>query len=81
MALLYALDDRCALAVQLICVPSMRFPLAVFETAAGVRLEHTVLLAEVAVAEAAVTNDALSGLLAILEVAARLAWRHLGRFV
>lgn len=36
------------------------------------------LLAEVAIAEAAVSDDALSGLLAVLEVATRLARRHVG---
>lgn len=78
---LYAFDGRCPLAVQLICVPGMRFPPAVFETAAGVGLEHTVFLAEVAVAEVAVADDALGGFLAVLEVAARLARRHFGRSV
>lgn len=39
-------------------------------------LEHAVLGAEMAVAEAAVANDELGGFPALLEVASRLASRH-----
>lgn len=38
--------------------------------------QHAVLGTEVAGTEAAITDDALSGFLALLEVASRLAGRH-----
>lgn len=40
------------------------------------RFEHAVLVAEVAVAECAVADDALSCILALLEVATGFAGRH-----
>jgi hypothetical protein len=54
----------------------MRLLLAVLQTRTGMGLEHTVLRAEVAVAKAAVTDDPLSGFLALLEVATGLARCH-----
>lgn len=54
----------------------MRLLLAVFQTRAGVGLEHAVLRAEVAVAKAAVTDDPLGSFLALLEVATGLSRRH-----
>lgn len=43
------------------------------------RFEHAVLFAKVAIAESAVSDDALGGVFALFEVAARLADRHVGR--
>lgn len=57
----------------------MRLLLAVFQTAALVVLQQTVLAAEVAVAKGAVTHDALSGLSAVLGGATELLSRHDGR--
>ena len=54
----------------------MRLLLAVLQTSTGMGLEHTVLGAEVAVAEAAVTDNPLGGFLALLEVATGLARCH-----
>lgn len=73
---LHPLDDGRPLAVELVCVAGVRLLLAVLQPAARVRLEHAVLLAEVAIAEAAVADDALGGVFALLEVAARLADGH-----
>lgn len=70
--LLDSLDGDCALGLELLAVALFLFLLAVLEAGAIVRLEHAVLAAEVAAAEAAVTNDALCGVLAIFEVAADL---------
>lgn len=74
----YALDDVGALAVQLIGIAGMRLLLAVLQAGTGVGFQHAVLGAVVAIAEAAVADNALSGFLALLEVAARLAGRHDG---
>lgn len=52
----------------------------VFETGALVVLEEAVLAAEVAVAEAAVADNALGRVTALLEVAADLLLRHGGRW-
>lgn len=73
---LYALDDNSALAVQLIGIAGVGLLLAVLQPGAGVGFEHAVLRAEVAGAEAAITDDTLSGFLALLEVATWLAGRH-----
>ena len=70
------LDDGRSLAVEFICVSGMRLLLAIFQAAAGVRFEHAVLVAEVAIAECAVADDALSCILALLEVATGFAGRH-----
>lgn len=74
----YALDDNGAFAVQLIGVAGVGFFLAVFQSGAGVGFQHAVLGAEVAGAEAAVTDDTLGGFLALLKVATGLAGRHCG---
>lgn len=72
----YTLDNLCALAVQLIGIAGVGLLLAVFQTGAGVGFEHAMLGAEVAVAEAAVSDNALSLFLALLEGASGLARRH-----
>jgi hypothetical protein len=54
---------------------------AVFETAALVILQQTVLAAEVALAEAAVTNNELGSLAALGGVATDLLSSHDGRWV
>jgi hypothetical protein len=66
------------LIVEFIGVPGVGFLLAVLETGAGVSFQHPVFGAEVAVAETAVTNDALGSFLALLEIATRLARSHAG---
>lgn len=72
----YALDSLCPLVVELIGVASVGLLLAVFQTGAGVSFQHSVLGAEVAFAEAAVTDDSLGCLLAFFEVATWLARGH-----
>ncbi|BCR97115.1 uncharacterized protein AKAW2_30434S [Aspergillus luchuensis] len=72
----YALNDVSPLTVELIGIAGVGLLLAVLETSAGVSLQHAMLRAVVTTAEAAVSDDALSGFLALLEVAARLAGRH-----
>lgn len=54
----------------------MGFLLAILEASARVGFQHTVLGAEVAVAEATVTDDTLSGFLALLEIATWLTGSH-----
>lgn len=78
LAASYTLDDHCPLGVQLVGIPGVGFLLAVLQAAAGVCFQHTVLRAEVAVAKAAVADDPLGGLLALLEVASGLAGRSHG---
>lgn len=78
--LLYTLDDLSSLTVEFIGIPCMGFFLAILETGTGMSFEHSMFRAEVAVAKAAVTNDALGGFLAFLEVATGLAWSHVGRW-
>lgn len=72
----YALDDLGALVVQLVGVAGVRFLLAVLEAGARVGLQHAVFGAVVALAEAAVADDALGELLAVLGAATWLARRH-----
>jgi hypothetical protein len=72
----YTLDHHRPLAVQLVGIAGMRLLLAVFQTRAGMGLEHAVLRAEVAVAKAAVTDDPLGSFLALLEVATGLSRSH-----
>ena len=72
----YTLDNLCALAVQLIGITGVGLLLAVFQTGAGVGFEHAMLGAEVAATEAAVSDNALSLFLALLEGASGLARRH-----
>lgn len=74
----YTADDLCALGLELCSVALVRLLLAVFQTIALVVLEETVLSAEVTVAEAAVSDDALGSVLALLEGAADLLLRHVG---
>lgn len=74
----YTLDDLCTLAVQLVGIASMGLLLAVLKTRAGMGFEHAMLGAEVAVAETAVSDNALGRFLALLETASRLAGRHNG---
>ncbi|KAI9035374.1 uncharacterized protein KD926_003674 [Aspergillus affinis] len=72
----YTLNDLGAFIVELVGVPGVGFLLAVFQAGAGVGLEHTMLGAKMAEAEAAVADDALGGFLAFLEVAAGLTGSH-----
>lgn len=72
----YTLDNLCTLAVQLIGIAGVGLLLAVFQTGAGVSFEHAMLGAKVAAAEAAVSDNALSLFLALLEGASGLARRH-----
>lgn len=72
----YALNDVSPLTVELIGIAGVGLLLAVLETRAGMSLQHAMLRAVVTTAEAAVSDDALSGFLALLEVATRLAGRH-----
>ena len=71
-----ALDGNGALAVELVCVAGMAFLLAVLEALALVVLKHAVLAAVVAAAEAAVADNGLGTVLAVLEGAADLLGRH-----
>lgn len=72
---LNALDSDGPLALQPSLVALLLLLLAVLETGACVRLEHAVLATEVTAAESAVSDDALSGVLAVFELAAHLLWR------
>lgn len=72
----YTLDDLGALVVKLIGVAGVRLLLAILQAGTRVGLKHAVFRAEMPVAEAAVADDALSGFLALLEIAARLADGH-----
>lgn len=78
LAASYTLDDDRPLRVQLVGVSGVGFLLAVLQTAAGVCFQHAVLRAEVAEAKAAVADDPLGGLLALLEVTSGLARSHGG---
>lgn len=79
MPVSYTLDDHRPLGVQLVGVSGVGFLLAVLQTAAGVCFQHAMFRAEVAVAKAAVADDSLGGLLALLEVASGLAGSHGGQ--
>jgi len=72
----YASDDLRSLCLELCGVALVRLLLAVFQAAALVILEQAVAAAEMALAEAAVPDDALGGLLALLGGAADLLGRH-----
>lgn len=72
----YTLDNLCTLAVQLIGIAGVGLLLAVFQTGAGMGFEHAMFGAEVAAAEAAVSDNALSLFLTLLEGASGLARRH-----
>lgn len=76
MCVLDTLDSHGALAVELNRIPLVGLFLAVLEALALVVLEQTVLAAEMAVAEAAVTDDALRRVLALLVAAADLLRGH-----
>jgi hypothetical protein len=60
------------LALKLLLVALLVLLLAVLEPRAAVRLQHAVLATEMARAEAAVADDALRGVAAVLEAAADL---------
>lgn len=68
-----------ALAIQLIGVPGVRLLLAVLQACAGMSFQHTVFRAVMPTAKAAVPDNPLSGFLAFLEIAARLARSHVGK--
>lgn len=70
--LLYPLDSHGALALQLLLVPVLLLLLAVLQPRAVVRLQHAMLAAVVPFAEAAIPDDALGCVLAVLEVASDL---------
>jgi hypothetical protein len=65
-------DGNRPLALKLLLVALLVLLLAVLEPRTAVRLQHAVLAAEVAGAEAAVAYDALRGVAAVLEAAADL---------
>lgn len=67
---LNALDGNGPLTLQLLAVAILLFLLAVLEAGTIVRLQHTVLPTKVTLAEAAVADDALCLVFALLEVAA-----------
>jgi len=71
-----ALDSNGALAVQLIRIPVVALLLAVLESDALVVLEHAMTAAVSAFAEAAVADDGLGAVLAVLEGAADLLGGH-----
>jgi len=69
------LDRHSALTLKLLLVPVLVLLFAVLQSRASVRLKHAVLAAEMTLAEAAVADNPLRGILALLEVAADLLWR------
>jgi len=71
-----ALDGDCPLAIQFGGIALMALLLAVLQSVALVVLEHTVLGAVVAAAEAAVADNGLCAILAVLEGAADLLRGH-----
>ena len=71
-----ALDGNSALTVQLVGISLVALLLAVFQTLALVVFQQPVLPAKVAGAEAAVTDNALGGVLAFLEATPYLLRRH-----
>jgi hypothetical protein len=71
-----SLNGNRPLAVQLIRVPLMTLLFTVLQALALVVFEHAVLTAVVAIAEAAVADDGLCAVLAVLEGAADLLWGH-----
>lgn len=74
-----ASDDLRPFSFQLGSIARMGLLLAVFQAAALVIFQQTVLATEVAIAECAVSNDALGSLSAVLGVATELLGRHDGR--
>ena len=69
-----ALDCDRPLALELLPVALLVLLLAVLKACAVMRFQHAVLATEVARAEAAVADDALRGIAAVLEAAADLFW-------
>lgn len=69
-----ALDCDRPLALELLSVALLILLLAVLKACAVMRFQHAVLATEVARAEAAVADDALRGIAAVLEAAADLFW-------
>ena len=76
MSRLNTLDSNGALAVQLVRIPVVALLLAVLQSLALVILEHAMTAAVPALAEAAVTNNGLCAVLAILEGTTDLLWGH-----
>jgi hypothetical protein len=70
------LDGNGALAVELVGIPVVALLLAVLESLALVVLEHAMTTAVSALAEAAVADNGLRAVLAVLEGAADLLGRH-----
>lgn len=64
------------LTLQLLPIPLLALRLAILEPRAGMTLEQTVLSAKVTLTEAAVADDALGGLAAVLCAAAYLLGWH-----
>jgi hypothetical protein len=73
---LHAFDSHRPLAIQPLRIPLVALLLAVLETLALVVFEQPMLSAEVAGAEAAVADDALCCVAALLETAPYLLGRH-----
>lgn len=71
-----ALDRNCTLRVQFVGIPLVALLLAILKPWALVVLKETVLAAEMAGAESTVTDDTLSGILAVLEATAYLLRWH-----
>ena len=69
-----ALDCDRPLALELLPVALLILLLAVLKACAVMRFQHAVLATEVARAEAAVADDALRGIAAVLEAASDLFW-------
>ena len=67
-----ALDCDSSLLLETLAVALLLLLLACLESTACVALEHTVLATKVPVAEAAVSDNALSRVLAVFELAADL---------
>lgn len=72
----YTLDDGGSLRVELVGVGIVAFLLAILEPSAFVILQEPMLPAKMPAAEAAVANDPLCRVLALLEGAALLLGRH-----
>lgn len=65
-----ALDSNRPLTLQLLLIPLLILLLAVLQARTAVRLQHPVLAAEMAIAEAAVADDPLRRVAAVFETAA-----------
>lgn len=76
MSRLNTFDSNGALAVQLVRIPVVALLLAVLQSLALVILEHAMTAAVPALAEAAVTDNGLCAVLAVLEGTTDLLWGH-----